>query len=166
MSRGCLNYALVLRMDPGGEWQDLGHTNRKIMEFHRAAVEKLISAPVQVQGITDLTLDNLKFSGNAQRRRAAALLFHGTFLLDTDLDLISRYLAHPSSAPAYRVDRPHQDFLTRLQVSPDRLLQALCQCWSAHDPMPESRVPWVRVRQLLRDRYEVAGWHDHREIPA
>jgi lipoate-protein ligase A len=40
---------------------------------------------------------NRKFSGNAQRRKRDFLIFHGTFLLNFDLQLIAKYLCRPSS---------------------------------------------------------------------
>src|SRR5690242_3040646 len=60
---GCLNYSLVLRTGPG-PLEGVVSSNRYVMEKHRAAMEKLLKKPVRVQGSTDLTLGDLKFSGN------------------------------------------------------------------------------------------------------
>jgi lipoate-protein ligase A len=77
-------------------------TNRWIMERNRAAIESLLGRPVAIRGYTDLAVDELKFSGNAQRRRRRSILFHGTFLLSMDLALVSGLLPKPSWEPDYR----------------------------------------------------------------
>src|SRR5713226_6021948 len=68
--------------------------------------------PVTVEGFTDLAVNGLKFSGNAQRRKRRCLLFHGTFLLDLDLALVEKLLRPPSRQPAYRENRSRAEFLT------------------------------------------------------
>ena len=60
---------------------------------------------VKVAGHTDLAVGNLKFSGNAQRRKARYYLFHGTILVDFDLELVGRVLRAPSKEPEYRAQR-------------------------------------------------------------
>src|ERR1700722_5119085 len=59
---GCLNYSLILRMDDG-PLRSITGTNKFIIERHGAALEPLLKAGVQIQGHTDLALENLKFSG-------------------------------------------------------------------------------------------------------
>jgi lipoate---protein ligase len=88
---------------------------------------------VTVQGATDLALDGRKFSGNAQRRRRAALLFHGTFLLDLDLDRVEQVLAMPPRQPDYRQNRRHRDFLMNLGLPASRIKQALCEVWNVRE---------------------------------
>jgi lipoate-protein ligase A len=41
-------------------------------------------------------------------------LYSATLLVDPDLDLVERYLAHPPREPEYRRGRPHRDFMGRL----------------------------------------------------
>jgi lipoate-protein ligase A len=64
-----------------------------------------ISAP------SDLSLDGLKVSGNAQRRGRRAMLQHGTILHAFDATLAARYLAPPPREPAYRQRRSHEAFM-------------------------------------------------------
>ena len=66
---GCLNYALIHPIAPG-QTLNVEATNKLVMETQRAAFEQLLGERVIVAGHTDLATDNLKFSGNAQRRKA------------------------------------------------------------------------------------------------
>ena len=129
---GCLNYALILKIDSNPELRNITAANRFIMERNRTAIQSTIHNPqseIRVQGHTDLTIDGLKFSGNAQRRRRHFILFHGTFLLNFDLALISELLPLPSRQPDYRKSRNHADFLLNLDLSADKVKDALREAW-------------------------------------
>jgi len=132
---GCLNYALVLEIPSAGPLTTIPGTNAWVMERNRQALSSLISDPVVVRGHTDLALvrgdRELKFSGNAQRRKRRALLFHGTVLLDFDLSWISQLLRTPSWAPPYRAGRPHGEFVTNTHLSRDAVRQAIALAWKA-----------------------------------
>jgi lipoate---protein ligase len=170
---GCLSFALVLRIDEAGPLSTIPGTNACIMRKHQQVFQKLLrqgalpdtvdvhfdkNAPgVQIQGHTDLALDHLKFSGNAQRRRRHYLLFHGTFLLDCDLPLISQLLPHPSREPDYRAGRPHSKFITNAPLSPATVKQVLRDAWGAHEPWPDA--PWPAIEQLVRERYSSDLWN-------
>jgi lipoate---protein ligase len=152
---GCLNYSLVLEIDAHPARRTIPAANRHIMERHRDALTALLGRAVQVQGITDLSLGGLKFSGNAQRRKRRALLFHGTFLLCFDLALMERFLTIPSRQPDYRAGRPHARFLTNLDVPASAVRSALRACWPADAP---SRLApdW---RRLAAEKYSRDEWN-------
>ena len=152
---GCLNYAVVLRIENDRAWQTIPGANRGIMERNRAALESLLGRSVRVRGFTDLALGELKFSGNAQRRHRHSLLFHGTFLLDFDLGLIQRLLPLPSKQPDYRQDRAHEQFVTNLKVPAAEVKQVLSRAWGAaevHSSSPD-------LRPLLEQKYGRAEWN-------
>ena len=110
-----------------------------------------------MEGHTDLAVNGLKCSGNAQRRGKQWLLFHGTFLLDLDLGIIERVLPVPSRQPSYRNDRSHREFLVNLGLSPDSLKQALCRVWEVREPLgnwPRQETLW-----LARDKYATDSWN-------
>lgn len=156
---GCLNYTLVLRVDPCGPTRSIPTTNRFVLEQHRLALTQALACPpdvITLEGETDLALDNRKFSGNAQRRRRHCLLFHGTFLLEPDLELMSRVLKMPSRQPLYRQGRSHAQFLTRLPLKPDEVQRALIRVWKAEEPgqLP----PEAIVSKLIRQRYARWDW--------
>ncbi len=154
--RGCLSYALILRIDESGPLRSIASTNRFVLERHRVILEALLHAPVHVRGHTDLALAERKFSGNSQRRRRRALVFHGVFLLEFDLALIERALLMPSKQPDYRANRSHSEFLVNLSVPAREVALALRRGWQAGAPVSE--VPLERIRKLAREKYATPEW--------
>jgi lipoate-protein ligase A len=121
------------------------------------AMTKLLQKAVQVRGHTDLALDDLKFSGNAQRRKRNFLIFHGAFLIDLDLDLVEKTLLMPSKQPDYRVNRSHTSFLMNLGGPSAEVKTALRFAWAATRTARE--IPSQRVADLVRDRYSLDEWN-------
>lgn len=154
---GCLNYSLVLRISDSGPLRSISTTNDFVLERQRAALESLLHAPVGKQGHTDLAIGGLKFSGNAQRRRKNFLLFHGSFLLHFDLDLIEKTLPLPSKQPDYRLNRSHADFLMNLKVPAQTVKAALRQAWDAHTPL--ETLPFAQIDQLVHAQYGREEWN-------
>ena len=171
---GCLNYALVLRIAEDGPTRSISAANEFIMERNRAAIESALCFPssalrppssalcppssaLRIQGHTDLTLDGLKFSGNAQRRRRQFLLYHGTLLLDFDLALVGELLHMPTLQPDYRHHRSHERFLTQLRVSRDQIKVALAQVWQADEPLTKTHQ--LNVTALVADKYSSTVWN-------
>ena len=83
------------------------------------------------RGISDLAIDGLKISGNAQCRKRRALLFHGTVLYGMHISVITRYLKEPKRQPDYRTDRPHGMFLRTINAPPDGMKPAIAAVWGA-----------------------------------
>jgi lipoate-protein ligase A len=152
---GCLNYSLVLRIDGHPSLASIPGANRFIMERQRAALAGLLRRPVEVRGCTDLAVGGLKFSGNAQRRKRHALIFHGTLLLHFDLSLMDRFLQMPSRQPDYREGRPHHRFLINLDVAAPSIQHALREAWTAHAPL--SDVP--DCQRLITEKYARDDWN-------
>ena len=154
---GCLNYTLVLRITADGPLHNIGIANQFIMRQNRAALESVVNRPVAVRGHTDLAIGVRKFSGNSQRRRKHFLLFHGTFLLNFDLELIGELLHMPLKQPDYRENRPHDRFLTNLNVPANKVKAALRQAWKAEEPLDNP--PLEKITALARDKYAVHAWN-------
>ena len=154
---GTLNYSLILRVDHDASLAGITGANRFIMDRNARALTGLLNQKVNVQGFTDLTLENLKFSGNAQRRRKQCLLFHGTFLLNFDIDLIATYLQMPVRQPDYRKERPHAEFLTTIHTGIDQVKRALREEWNAREPL----TPWPREEtiRLVLEKYGRSEWN-------
>lgn len=129
--RGCLNYSLILKIDRHEDLQTITGANGYIMQRNAEAVSAALGRPVRVQGHTDLALEGMKFSGNAQRRQRHALLFHGTFLLNFDLTLMEKLLPLPSRQPEYRAGRAHGDFVTNIPAAAEALKHFLAVTWKA-----------------------------------
>lgn len=128
---GCLNYSLILEINQHPELASITSTNRWIMDKQCQALQSLAGTAVKVRGITDLALGELKFSGNAQRRKRHFVLFHGTFLLNFDLSQIEKFLKLPPKQPDYRQNRPHLDFVKNLNIASDKIQKALVKTWQA-----------------------------------
>jgi lipoate-protein ligase A len=160
---GCLNYNLTLRWEEGGPLASVTSTNQFIMERNRTALAQLLGVEVSVQGHTDLAFREvessrwIKFSGNAQRRRRRALVFHGTILHCFDLGLIDALLRFPSAQPDYRANRQHTEFVRNIPAAPDPIRAVLRAAWGASDSSVE--IPHERIQQLRREQYEHEAWN-------
>ncbi|MGA2788858.1 MAG: lipoate--protein ligase family protein [Verrucomicrobiota bacterium] len=154
---GCLNYTLILQITPDGPLHNIGLANQFIMRQNRAALEPVVNRPVAARGHTDLTIGDRKFSGNSQRRRKHFLLFHGTFLLNFDLALVSKLLPMPSTQPDYREHRAHTDFLANLNVPANEVKTALREAWKAAVPLKNP--PLEKITALARHKYATREWN-------
>jgi lipoate---protein ligase len=158
---GCLNYTLVLRITADGPLHNIGVANQFIMRQNRAAIATLNPQPstlnVAIRGHTDLATGERKFSGNSQRRRKHFLLFHGTFLLNFDLALVSELLPMPSRQPEYREHRPHTEFLTNLNVPANEVKAVLQQAWKAGEPLKNP--PLEKITALAQEKYATREWN-------
>jgi lipoate---protein ligase len=152
---GCLNYSLVLNFDGRPALETITGANCHIMERQRAALAAVLKQAVEIKGCTDLAAGGLKFSGNAQRRKRHALLFHGTFLLRFDLALMDQFLKMPSRQPDYRAGRPHGRFLTNLDMAAATVKDALRAAWGACMPLPN--VP--DSGRLIAEKYDRDDWN-------
>ncbi len=116
-------------------------------------------AKVRVQGISDLVIHNLKFSGNAQRRKKSTFLFHGTFLLNFDLNMIETLLAMPNRRPSYRKGRPHSEFLTNINIPSALIKGSLLKTWNASEKFQNGSLPHEQIRSLVREKYSCREWN-------
>jgi len=155
---GCLNYAVILRITEDGPTRSISAANQYIMERVRAGIQSAISnrpSAISIQGHTDLALNNLKFSGNAQRRRKNFLLFHGSLLLNFNLPLISELLNMPSLQPDYRDGRAHEEFITNLDLPVETVKQALATEWQAAPATP----PLAAISPEMLVKYNSVEWN-------
>lgn len=153
---GCLNFTLILRIPETGPLAGVTETNHFILQRHHDVLLPVLGEALRVRGISDLTLGNLKISGNAQRRKKNCLLFHGTFLLDFDIELVEHLLPMPTREPDYRHRRPHREFLTNAALVRAAVKSALARAWQAAEPL--GAVPFESVRDLVRRRYGTDEW--------
>jgi lipoate-protein ligase A len=152
---GCLNYSLALNLAKHPALESIPAANRHIMTRHCQALAGVLGPAVRVEGVTDLSLNGLKFSGNAQRRTREAMLFHGTFLLSFEIPLMEKFLPMPSRQPDYRAGRAHGQFVTNLAVPAERIKQALREEWGATE---FCRTPPVIPPRLLH-KYAGQEWN-------
>jgi lipoate-protein ligase A len=178
---GCLNYSLTLRIPNEGPLASVTGTNEFVMQRNRTALEKLLGMNVLVQGHTDLafsppipnparnrnlpaeenritnTISKLfKFSGNAQRRRRRALIFHGTILHHFDLSLLDTLLRFPSAQPDYRAHRSHAEFVRNAPSRAADIQNGLREAWGA--AVTAMVVPSMNIEVLVRKQYADPNW--------
>lgn len=155
---GCLNYAVILRITADGPARNISAANDYVMERIRAGIQSAIGhrqSTISIRGHTDLARDNVKFSGNAQRRRKNFLLFHGTLLLNFDLPLISEVLNMPSLQPDYREGRSHEQFILNLNLPATTVKDALAAEWQATN---DHAAPLSVPAELL-EKYRSTEWN-------
>lgn len=163
---GGLNYSVILRINENSPTRNITSANQFIMEKNRAAIASLFPSinhqpstmNLSVRGHTDLCLGDLKFAGNSQRRRKNFLLFHGTLLLNCDLKLISELLLMPSLQPDYRSSRPHEEFVTNLNLPAETVKAALKQAWNADEEL--NNPPFAEIKQLALEKYATREWNE------
>jgi lipoate-protein ligase A len=124
---GCLCYSLFLPTSHI-HCKTITQTNHFVMTTHQQALAQHIP-DVEVLGITDLAVKQVKFSGNAQRRVRNYILFHGTFLYNFDISMISDSLAFPSRVPDYRKNRSHSDFVQNITLTKQHIMDSLTHAW-------------------------------------
>ena len=154
---GILCYAVVLRTATDPALESITGANRYVLGRVAGAVSGSLGKEVRIQGDTDLTVGDRKFAGNAQRRKRQALLFHGSLLLDADLDRIRSLLPLPSRQPAYRAGRAHADFLVNLDLPAGAIRKALGDVWKTSGPMPSW--PVARTTELVATKYRDEQWN-------
>jgi lipoate-protein ligase A len=152
---GCLNYSLILNFENTPQLQTIHGANCYIMRRNAEAMSATLGVGAEVCGITDLAVGDLKFSGNAQRRKRRALIFHGTFLLAFDLQLVSKLLRKPSKEPEYRAGREHGKFLTNLHVEAAVIKSALRSAWDTS----QNLVQIPDIQQLVQEKYSTDEWN-------
>lgn len=154
---GCLNYALILKIQEAGPLHSITETNRFILQRHQESLASLTGEAIEIHGSVDLTIAKQKFSGNAQRRKRRCLLFHGTFLLQFDIPLVEKFLAMPSKQPNYRQQRSHAEFLMNLNAPASSVKSALQQSWNAFEPL--ETFPSDKIATLAQQKYSTDEWN-------
>ncbi|MFM7150038.1 MAG: biotin/lipoate A/B protein ligase family protein [Gemmataceae bacterium] len=154
---GSLCYSLVLAQDSHPALQDILPSYEHIL----SRVAEAVGVPgLTMAGTSDLTLELVKCSGNAQQRKRRYLLHHGTLLHGMDLDRVGRYLRMPVRQPDYRAGRDHASFVRNLEVRRDKLIAGLRESWGARTL--RQAWPQEQVQSLVAEKYELTSWINRR----
>jgi lipoate-protein ligase A len=149
---GSLLYSLVLCYERTPELTRIDSSYRFIL----GRIARALGEDVGQEGTSDLARAGRKFSGNAQQRKRAYLLHHGTLLYAFDLARVRRYLLPPPRQPAYRAGRGHEAFLCNLPLAAEELKRRLRDLWQADEE--ETAWPADRVRQLAAEKHASPAW--------
>lgn len=123
---GCFNYSYILPICLADELSSLSQTTSYVLNLVKDTLSSKIPN-IELTGISDLAINNVKFSGNAQRRLKHAILFHGTILYNFNLSLINDYLKEPPIQPEYRKKRSHDKFVRNIPLSYEDLVDLFTQ---------------------------------------
>jgi lipoate-protein ligase A len=156
---GCLLFTLVLRTDRTPELAAINASYRYILGRTLAALNGLLPGMSQA-GVSDMTADGRKWSGNAQQRKRDHILHHGSLLYGFDLSRVGRYLRKPPKQPDYRGNRGHDDFLMNLPATADDLKRRLRVAWGADETTADW--PADRVAELVAEKYGRDEWNRRR----
>lgn len=156
---GCLCFTLVLRTDRAPGLDLIQPSARYVLGRVLDAIRPLVP-DAALEGTSDLAVNGVKFSGNAQQRKRRYFLHHGTLLAGFDLDRLPRYLNPPERQPDYRRGRPHAAFVTNLPANTDALRQLLVAEWQPEtDYHP---ILLARVSDLVAEKYGRDEWNRRR----
>jgi lipoate-protein ligase A len=78
-------------------------------------------------------------------------------LLNCDLTLISELLLMPSLQPDYRARRPHEEFVTNLNLMAVQVKAALAKEWKADGELKNP--PLEQISKLAREKYASREWN-------
>lgn len=156
---GCLLYAVMLSVKQRPQLAMVDEAHRFVMHNIASALQR-IAPGVTLDGTCDLVLNDRKFSGNSLRVRRDWLLYHGTILIDMDLNLIDRYLQHPPREPDYRKHRPHRDFVCNFGSSLEDVEKELIDQWQAR--AEDVELPLQLAERLVREKYSQCSWNEQR----
>lgn len=153
---GCAFFSLVLSIEKRPQLQMVDAAHRFVMQTIAVGLQPIVHG-LNLSGSCDLTLGDRKVSGNSLRIRRNSLLYHGTLLLNMDLQLVSTYLKHPLRQPEYRRNRQHADFVANLHVPIADVKRALATTWCASETL--ANPPIGAARQLAEKKYRSDEWN-------
>jgi len=154
---GCLMYALVLSLRRRPELRAIDTAHTHVLGTIAAALRPSVPG-LAMRGTCDLALDEKKVSGNSVRCKRDYLLYHGTLLYGSSLEMVSRLLAMPPRQPEYRNARGHDIFVTNLPLDADSLRAALRSAWDACEPCPQW--PRAETERLVAEKYSQRQWNE------
>ncbi len=157
--QGCLLYAVMLSLRLRPELQMVDVAHEFVMQQMVAAL-KPVAPQLTYAGTCDLVIDGRKVSGNSLRVRRDWLLYHGTLLLDMDLQNIERYLNHPPREPDYRQHRKHHDFVANIGCAAEEATQLLQRQWQAI--VGNVELPLAMTDELVKQKYTQDSWNKQR----
>lgn len=155
LDSGCLCFSLVLSYGRAPALGDIRASYRYILARVQMALNGLLPN-IELAGISDLASRSRKFSGNAQQRKRAFLLHHGTLMFGMDLTKVGRYLKQPARQPEYRQQRAHTTFLVNLPTNVAELTRRLRDAWKANASRAD--IPDASVRTLVSTKYACSQW--------
>lgn len=150
---GNLNYCVITRREKYREEQAYQ------LIFH--ALESF-GVRAEKTGKSNLSVDGLKFSGNAFAFRKGKALHHGTLLLQTDLERLNRYLGSMVDGIETHAIASVPATVTNLKISKTELVAAIKACFQSEysggevchyreNDLDSERLDAIKLRQVSND---------------
>ena len=132
IGKGCLVYSVIDKL--GGNGLKRFDVSGAYQHFLSVVINKFcrLKIPAEFYKPCDIAVNNRKITGNAQAQKFGAVIVHGSFLINADLEKISKYLKHPEIEPEYRGKRSHKNFLCNLSefgLTHEKTKEILKQAW-------------------------------------
>ena len=77
-------------------------------------LEELGIKNVELEGISDIALNDVKILGSALYQNKEVVFYHAVLNISESAELMERYIKHPTREPDYRKNRKHREFVTSL----------------------------------------------------
>ena len=160
--RGNLNFTFIVdRADAPG-------LNFKV--FVQPVVEALARFGVHAEftGRNDLTIDGMKFSGNAQYARRGRLLHHGCIMLDSNLTSVADALRVKEAKFDSKAVKSVRSRVTTINahapapISMEEFKEALTECAMASgelEPCTLTEEDLAAIRKLRDEKYATWAWN-------
>lgn len=167
------NVHLTRRLSGGGAvFHDLGNLNFTFLlrdeDFDLAKQQAVIQTAcayagirAEVSGRNDILADGRKFSGNAFYHSRGHAYHHGTLLIDTDSEKLSRYLTPPKAKLAAKgVSSVRSRVVNLRQLAPEltckQMVQYMCDAFSQVYALPAQNIhlspaDTLQIRQTAAD---------------
>jgi lipoate-protein ligase A len=155
---GCLNFTLALTFDGHPKVRGLRASYCYILH----ALEDAFAGhgiEAKHRGICDLAVGPMKVSGNAQKRKRHAILHQGSLLYAMGPEPMAQFLLEPRDRPDYRGDRPHADFVGRLDQTAEELRAVVREAFAVEGPpVPPGNEELAAAAVLARTKYLDPAW--------
>lgn len=88
---------------------------KKINAYLIDQLQKVGVKGLHYRGISDIAIGNKKILGSSIYRKKGIVFYHAVLNVAESVEVISRYLKHPTREPDYRKGRDHRSFVTSLK---------------------------------------------------
>jgi lipoate-protein ligase A len=156
---GALNVTVILPESHAHGLSAIDVAQNFVVDGLARAIRRM-GPPAEVRGLGDLTLEDRKFGGSAQRRLKSHFMVHCSLLYDFPLDEIGRYLAMPGRQPAYRAGRDHDDFVCNLNLARGDLVACITSSGLVAPvaAVPREELPLGLMQSLASEKYRNRDW--------
>ena len=155
---GCYNYSVILAYEKDAQYKNVSSSYQAILAGVSDRLKKK-GIRSEILPVSDLAVDGMKISGNAQARKRSFFLHHGTFLVGFDVGKVARYLKHPPVEPKYRHGRMHDKFIGNIPVSPYEIREIINEMFAPVGTWKPDARTVKEMRALVDSKYSIDKWN-------